>query len=104
MVDCLTCIIDQDVKLLLSLQEALTEIPHRAQVGQVQLHVEDVKAVTLQLDLPHSLLSLVRVSAGDDDPSTSHGQCNGCLLANARIPTLNRHKYKINVWNIMAGV
>ncbi|KAF3851408.1 hypothetical protein F7725_013180 [Dissostichus mawsoni] len=35
-------------------QEALTELPHRAQVGQIQLHVEDVKAVTIKLDLPSS--------------------------------------------------
>lgn len=86
-VDALTCVIDQDVKPLLSLEEALTEFPYRAQVGQIQLHVQDVKVVTLELDLPHSLLSLVHVSASDNDTGASHCQGNSCLLANARIPT-----------------
>lgn len=38
----LTCIINQDVEPLLSLEEAPTEFPYRLQVGQVQLHVKDV--------------------------------------------------------------
>lgn len=85
--DTLTCIIDQDVKPLLSLEEALAEFPNRVQVGQIQLHVKDVKAVTLELDLPHSFLSLVHVPASDDDTGASHCQGNSCVLANARIPT-----------------
>lgn len=42
--DSLTCVIDQDVKPLLPLEEVLAESPHRAQVGEIQLHVEDVEA------------------------------------------------------------
>lgn len=91
-VDPFTCIIDQDVKPLLSLKEALAEFPHRAQVGQIQLHVKDVQAVTLELDLPHSLLSLVHISASDDDTGASHGQGNSCVLANARVATCKETK------------
>lgn len=94
MIDTLTCIIDQDIKPLLSLEEALTEISHRAQVGQIQLHVNNVETVTLELDLPHSLLSLVHISASNDDTGTSHCQGNGCVLANARVPTCNGNKQK----------
>lgn len=75
--DSLTCVIDQDVKPLLPLEEVLAESPHRAQVGEIQLHVEDVEAAAPDLDLPHGLLSLVGVSAGDDDAGASRCQGNG---------------------------
>lgn len=66
-----TCIIDKDVQSFLSLKESLAELPHAAQVGQIQLHVSDVQAVTFKLDFPHSLLCSAGVSAGDDDSSSS---------------------------------
>lgn len=82
-----TCVVDQDVKSLLSLEEVLAELSNRPQVRQIQLHVKDIKAVTLKLDLPHSFLSLFHIPASDDDAGASHCQGNSCVLANARIPT-----------------
>lgn len=82
-----TCVVDQDVESPLSLEEVLAELSHRLQVGQVQLHVKDVKTVTLKLDLPHSLPSLLHVSASNDDTGTSHCQGNSRVLADTRIPT-----------------
>lgn len=83
----LACIIDQDVKPLLPLEEALAEFPDRVQVGQIQLHVRHVQAVALKLDLPHGFRSFVHVSASNDNAGSSRCQGNSCVLANARIPT-----------------
>lgn len=85
MADPLTCIVDEDIKSLLFLQEALAEVSHGSQVCQIQLHVKDVKTVTLELDLPHGLLSLVYISASDNDSGAPHCKSNSCLFANARI-------------------
>lgn len=82
-----TCIVDQDVKPLLSLEEVLAERSDRLQVRQVQLHVRHIQAVTPKLDLPHSFLCFLHISTCDDDTGTSHCQGNSCVLANTRIPT-----------------
>lgn len=85
---CITCIIDEDVKPFLFLEEAPTEVSDRLQVGQVQVHVRDVQAVTLELDLPYGSFCFVGVPAGDDDAGTSHCHGNGSVFANARAATL----------------
>ncbi|TNN45760.1 hypothetical protein EYF80_044033 [Liparis tanakae] len=76
-----------DIEPLLPLEEALAELPHGAQVGEIQLHVKDVEAAAPHLDLPHGLLSLVGVPAREYDAGASRRQGNGRLLANARITT-----------------
>ena len=97
MVDNLTCVIDEDVEPLLSLEEVLTELPYRVQVGQVQLHVMDVQVVTPELDLPRSFLGLVHVSAGNDDMGASHRHGNSCVLANTTVPTYKNSKFTLFV-------
>lgn len=82
-----TCIVDQDVEFLLSLEEVLAELANRRQAGQIQLHVKNIKTVTLKLDLPDSFLSLFHISASNDDTCASHCQGNSRVLANTRIPT-----------------
>lgn len=83
----LTRIVDQYVEPLLSVEEALAELPYRLEVGQVQLHVEDVKTPAPELDLPHSLLGFGHISTRNDDTGASHRQGHRCLLPNARVTT-----------------
>lgn len=83
----LTCIVDQYVQPLLPLQEARAEVSHGSQVGQVQLHVDDVQAAAAGLDLTHRALGLVRVATRNDHARASHRQGHGRLFADARTST-----------------
>lgn len=86
----LTCIIYQDVQTLLLLQKLLTKVSNGAQVGQIQLHIEDIKRSTVKFDLSHGRLSLFRVSASNDDTGASRCQGNSCLLASTRVASYTK--------------
>ncbi len=76
----LTCIVYQDVDLVLRVQESLGARPHRLERGQVELVDGDVGGLELVLDVLGGHPGLLDAPAQHDDPGTSFSQVKGGLL------------------------
>ena len=79
----LTCVVDENVELLLSRQELFGELSNRFQEGQVQLQDLDLASVAAGArdDVPRRRDAFGFAAAAQVDPGATFGQLDGGLEA-----------------------